>query len=56
MAENKNMEVWLAPIGQTRVVMPYRISVGTQVGTSWIVLAAWAVVTPLLAARLFRWD
>jgi hypothetical protein len=29
---------------------------GTQTGTSWIVLAVWAIVTPLLAARLFRWD
>ncbi len=29
---------------------------GNQPGTSWIVLAAWAAVTPLLAARLFRWD
>ena len=29
---------------------------GTQVGASWIVLAVWALMTPLLAARLFRWD
>ena len=29
---------------------------GTQPGRSWIVLGAWAVVTPLLASRLFRWD
>ena len=25
-------------------------------GSSWIVLAVWAIATPLLAARLFRWD
>jgi ABC-2 type transport system permease protein len=25
-------------------------------GTSWLVLAAWALVAPLVAARLFRWD
>jgi ABC-2 type transport system permease protein len=29
---------------------------GTQPGRSWIVLGIWAIVTPLLAARLFRWD
>ncbi len=29
---------------------------GTQPGASWIVLAIWAVVTPALAAALFRWD
>ncbi|HNJ96519.1 MAG TPA: ABC transporter permease [Ilumatobacteraceae bacterium] len=29
---------------------------GSQPGTSWVVLAVWAAITPLLAARLFRWD
>jgi ABC-2 type transport system permease protein len=29
---------------------------GTQPGTSWIVLAVWAVVMPALAALTFRWD
>jgi ABC-2 type transport system permease protein len=29
---------------------------GTQPGTSWIVLGIWAIVMPLLAAALFRWD
>ena len=29
---------------------------GTQPTRSWIVLCVWAVITPLLAARLFRWD
>jgi ABC-2 type transport system permease protein len=29
---------------------------GTQPGTSWIVLGIWAIVMPLLAATLFRWD
>lgn len=29
---------------------------GTQPGRSWIVLAMWALVAPITAARLFRWD
>ncbi|MFM7687003.1 MAG: ABC transporter permease [Actinomycetota bacterium] len=29
---------------------------GVQPATSWLVLAIWAAVTPLLAAALFRWD
>lgn len=29
---------------------------GTHAGASWAVLAAWAVVAPLLAARLFRFE
>jgi ABC-2 type transport system permease protein len=29
---------------------------GSQPSRSWIVLAAWAVISPLVAARLFRWD
>ncbi|MGB8860661.1 MAG: ABC transporter permease [Ilumatobacteraceae bacterium] len=29
---------------------------GTQPGTSWLVLAIWALVAPLVAAALFRWD
>lgn len=33
MADNKDMEAWLAPVGQSRIVVPYRISVATMVGT-----------------------
>jgi hypothetical protein len=25
-------------------------------GRAWLVLAAWAVLTPLAAARTFRWE
>ncbi len=33
MTDNKAMEVWLAPVGASGFVAPYRISVKTQVGT-----------------------
>jgi len=29
---------------------------GDRPGTSWIVLATWAIATPLAASRLFRWE
>jgi ABC-2 type transport system permease protein len=29
---------------------------GTQPARAWIVLCIWAVATPIVAARLFRWD
>jgi hypothetical protein len=32
MADNKDIEVWLAPIGSSNLLMPYRISVRTMVG------------------------
>ena len=36
MAENKNIELWLAPIELARVLLPYRVSVRTMVGTTVI--------------------
>ena len=33
MEDNKEMEVWLAPVGKTRATVPFRISVATMVGT-----------------------
>lgn len=32
------------------------MSSGTHTATSWLVLAAWAVVMPAIAARTFRWS
>lgn len=32
MAENRDLEVWLAPIEGTRVLAPWRIVIGTQIG------------------------
>lgn len=34
MESNKDMETWLAPVGAARVLMPYRISVRTMIGTA----------------------
>ncbi|NDA45844.1 MAG: DUF3108 domain-containing protein [Alphaproteobacteria bacterium] len=36
MAQNKEMEVWLAPLATSRVLVPYKISVATLVGTTVI--------------------
>ena len=32
MAENKDIEVWLAPVGANRVLVPFRISMATMIG------------------------
>jgi len=29
---------------------------GVRPGTSWVILVAWAVVTPVVAMRVFRWE
>lgn len=36
MANNKKMEVWLAPVNSSRFVVPYKISVATMMGTTVI--------------------
>ena len=45
MAENKQIEAWLAPVGQSRIVAPYRISLMTMIGTV-VVEATSFEVTP----------
>lgn len=45
MADNKQIEAWLAPVGQTRIVAPYRISLMTLIGTV-VVEATSFEVTP----------
>ncbi|MBU6227013.1 MAG: ABC transporter permease [Acidobacteria bacterium] len=32
------------------------MSTGTHTATSWLVLGAWAVIAPIVAARTFRWS
>ncbi len=34
MIDNKDMEVWLAPLGRTGLLAPYRISIRTMIGTT----------------------
>jgi hypothetical protein len=36
MQENRDMDVWLAPVPEARVLVPLRISVRTMIGTSVI--------------------
>jgi hypothetical protein len=36
MANNKDMSAWLMPVGDTGLLLPFRISVKTQIGTSVI--------------------
>ncbi len=36
MAENKEMDVWLAPVPNARMVVPYRVSLMTMAGTAVI--------------------
>ena len=34
MADNKDLEVWLAPIESDRVLIPFRVSARTMIGTT----------------------
>lgn len=36
MAENRHMDVWLAPVNSGKMLIPYRISVRTMIGTTVI--------------------
>jgi hypothetical protein len=49
LVEQKDMEVWLAPVSGTRIVVPFRISVPTPVGDA-VVEATQFVVTPVTKA------
>jgi hypothetical protein len=33
MADNKDIEIWLAPVAGANALMPYRVSVRTMIGT-----------------------
>ena len=41
MAENRDMEAWLAPVENTRMLVPVKISVRTMIGTTVIDATRW---------------
>jgi hypothetical protein len=43
MAENRDLETWLAPVSGTRVLMPYRISIRTMLGTTVLTASRFSV-------------
>ncbi len=45
MANNKRLEVWLVPVDGTRVLVPYRILIGTQMGDLVIISRDFSVST-----------
>lgn len=50
MIDNKQMEVWLAPLERARIAVPYRISVATQIGTTVIEAQEMSVDGPVKAS------
>jgi hypothetical protein len=46
MEDNREMSVWLAPVEGTRVLVPLRISVLTEIGTNIIEATRWAQSGP----------
>ncbi|WP_271199398.1 DUF3108 domain-containing protein [Methylopila turkensis] len=46
MESNKDMEVWLAPVAGTRALLPWKISVRTEVGVAVIAASSFVVVRP----------
>lgn len=50
MTDNKEMEVWLAPVAGTRFVVPYRVSILSMIGTTVIEATAFDIATEKKAA------
>ena len=51
MADNKDMEVWLAPLEASHVLVPFRISVATMVGTTIIEAQEFSIAAGSRAAQ-----
>ncbi|ACL55218.1 DUF3108 domain-containing protein [Methylobacterium nodulans] len=43
MRENRDLRVWLAPVGHSRVLAPVRIEVGTTFGTAMAEVTRWRI-------------
>lgn len=43
MIQNRDMQVWLAPVEGTRILVPYRVSIKTLIGTSVVEAQSWTV-------------
>ena len=54
MTDNKEMEVWLAPVEGTRFVVPYRISVLSMLGTTVIEPTEFDITPETKAAAVKR--
>ncbi len=54
MAQNREMEVWLVPLESSRVMLPFRISVATMVGTTIIEAQEFSVGPTTRAASVAR--
>lgn len=46
MESNKDMEIWLAPVTGTRALLPWKISVRTEIGTAVITASSFVVGGP----------
>ena len=55
-AANAASSIRLLPSGALAEVIHGALGAGDVPGQAWLVLVAWAVATPVVAARLFRWE
>jgi len=56
LTSQRDMEVWLAPIAATRVVVPYRVSIPTPMGTGVMQATQYITSAPPRAAAYTRTD
>jgi hypothetical protein len=46
LAGQRDMEVWLAPVATTRVLVPFRVSIPTPIGVGVMQATQFIAVTP----------